>query len=164
MLTDGHCRTPIAGLRLALAAAAVLLLWLRAPGDDRAPGRRVRVKGAGVVVLTLVRERAGAVTFDPPDVEARDRWKTQLTCDRAAPLWTDVVVYQRGQASFPLPPQPITCGNAVAVPGAFRITDGGATICVALGDRAPDRAQLARGSSAAGAPLVCGTVTAAPSR
>jgi len=26
MLTDGHCRTPIAGLRLALAAAAVLLL------------------------------------------------------------------------------------------------------------------------------------------
>jgi hypothetical protein len=142
---------------VAVAAAAVLALWLRAPGGDGAPGRRLRVKGAGAVTLTLVRERAGAIAFDPRDVRADDRWKVQLTCDRAAPLWTDVVVYQRGLASFPLPAQPITCGNAVAVPGAFRVTDGGATICVALGGAAPDRARLARGPRGA---MVCAALIA----
>ena len=35
-----------------------------------------------MVSLTLVRERAGVIAFDPPDVDASDRWKVQLTCDR----------------------------------------------------------------------------------
>lgn len=147
-----------AGFGVALAAAAVLVLWLRTPGDVDGLGRRTRIKGAGTVVLTLVRERAGVVAFDPADVSPDDRWKVQLTCGAAAPLWTDVVVYQPGGAAFPLPPQAITCGNAVAVPGAFRITDGGATICVALGGRAPDRARLARRPHS---PMVCAAVSAA---
>jgi hypothetical protein len=144
-----------AGLGVAIAAAAVLLLWLRTPGDDALPGRRARVKGAGLVSLRLVRERGGVVAFDPADVAPDDRWKVELTCASGAPLWTDVVVYQPGGASFPLSPRPITCGNQVGVPGAFRITDGGATICVALGSAAPDRLRLARGPRG---PMVCAAV------
>lgn len=146
-----------AGVGVALAAAAALLLWLRAPGRGGPPERRTRLKGAGVVSLTLVRERDGEVSFDPPDVDAGDRWKTQLTCARAGTVWADVVVYQPDGASFPLPAQAITCGNQVAVPGAFRVTDGGATICVALGERAPDRRALARGPRQ---PMVCAAVAA----
>ncbi len=149
-----------AGLGVAIAAAAVLLLWLRAPddgdGDGDGVGRRVRIKGAGLVTLRLVRDRGGVVAFDPADVAPDDRWKAELTCGNPAPLWTDVVVYQAGAAAFPLPPQAITCGNQVAVPGAFRVTDGGATICVAVGDRAPERARLARGPRG---PMVCAAVS-----
>lgn len=148
------------GLGVAVAAAAVLLLWLRAPGDDGRAGRHARVKGAGTVTLRLVRERAGVIAFDPADVAPDDRWKVELTCSNPGPLWTDVVVYQRGAASFPLPAQPIGCGNQVAVPGAFRITDGGATICVALGaaPAALDRTRLGR---APRGPIVCASVTEA---
>ena len=151
-----------AGLGGLALAAALLVLWLRAPGgaaelDEL--GRRTRVKGAGAVTLTLVRERAGVIAFDPPDLVDSDRWKVQLTCDREAPLWTDVVVYQPGGASFPLAAQAITCGNAVPVPGAFRVTDGGATICVALGATAPDRDRLRRGPRG---PMVCAAVAAPP--
>lgn len=150
-----------AGFGGALVAAAIVLLWLRRPdgaGVDEL-GRRVRVKGAGVVSLTLVRERAGVIAFDPPDIASTDRWKVQLTCGTEALLWTDVVVYQPSGASFPLPAQPITCGNAVAVPGAFRVTDGGAMICVALGPSAPDRDRLRKSPRA---PMVCATVAASP--
>ena len=142
-----------AGLGVALAAAAVLVVWLRAPGVD-GPGRQTRIKGAGVVSLTLVRDRAGVIAFDPAEVAPDDRWKVQLTCGTPGLVNTDVVIYQAAGASFPLPPQTITCGNAIAVPGAFRITDGDATICVALG-RVPDRARLARGPRA---PMVCASV------
>ncbi len=147
-----------AGLGAALAAAA-LVLWLRLPDGAGPPGRSTRIKGAGVVSLTLVRERAGVIAFDPDDVTDRDRWKAQLTCAVGGTVWADVVVYQPSGASFPLAPQAMTCGNQVAVPGAFRITDGGATICVALGARPPDRARLARGPRS---PAVCATVAAAP--
>ena len=148
-------RWQLGGVGVALAAAAVLVLVLRTPDVD-GPGRRVRIKGAGVVALTLVRDRAGVIAFDPADIAPDDRWKVQLTCGTPAPLWTDVVVYQPSGASFPLPPQSITCGNAVAVPGAFRITDGGATICVAVSARAPERARLARGPRS---PMVCAAVS-----
>ncbi|HVV85316.1 MAG TPA: hypothetical protein VHE35_19775, partial [Kofleriaceae bacterium] len=143
-----------------LAAAAVLVLVLRGRGGGAGevePGRHVRVKGAGTVSLRLVRDRAGVVSFDPADVAPGDRWKVELTCGNPAPLWTDVVVYQPDGASFPLPAQSITCGNAIAVPGAFRVTGGGATICVALGAAAPDRARLGRGPRP---PMVCASVAA----
>jgi Putative zinc-finger len=142
-----------AGLGAALAAA-VLLLWLRTPTASP-PGRSARIKGAGLVSLTLVRERAGVIAFDPGDVADDDRWKAQLTCALGGTVWTDVVVYQPSGASFPLAPQAIACGNQVAVPGAFRITDGDATICVALGAAPPDRAKLARGPRN---PAVCAAV------
>lgn len=136
----------------ALAAAVVLLVLVRARppadpdviGDAAAPASRIaRVKGAGAIVVTWVRERDGAIAFDPADVLPGDRWKLQLTCDPGGAAWLDVVVLQRGAPSYPLPAQAIACGNAVVVPGAFRITGGAAELCAVLSDAPLDRARLA---------------------
>lgn len=117
----------------ALLAAAVILLavLVRKPDDELV--RRVRVKGAGTVAMTLVRERGGAIAFDPPDVRDDDRWKVQLTCAPGGAVWAETIVYQRGQPPAPaLAPQRVACGNAVVLAGAFRITGGAATICLRL--------------------------------
>lgn len=131
------------GLATAAALAAVLLV-VRARQvtvlSHPVLARNVmRVKGAGLVVVTLVRERDGAITFDPDDVLPGDRWKLQLTCDPGGGAWADIAVTQRGATSFPLPPQPVACGNAVVLPGAFRITGGAAELCVLVSDAPPDR-------------------------
>lgn len=139
-------RWQVAGGALSLAvAAALLVLVVRKPDDAAVPARGVRVKGAGVVVVTLVRERAGAIAFDPPGVRDGDRWKVQVTCAPGGAAWVDVVAYQDGAASYPLAPQRLACGNDVVVPGAFRITDGGADLCVALAAEPPDRRKLSAG-------------------
>jgi hypothetical protein len=67
-------------------------------------------------------------------------------------------VVQGRDVAFPLAPQQIGCGNAVAVPGAFRITDGEAELCVVLAPRAPDRDRLRRGDRRG---VVCRTLRAA---
>jgi hypothetical protein len=137
------------GLGLAVVAAAVMLVWMAVaptpsrPVVDTAPG--VRIKGAGVVIVTLVRERNGAIAFDPSDVDPGDRWKLQITCAPGGGAWIDVAVMQSTAVEFPLAAQRIACGNQLAVPGAFRITGGGATVCVALGAAAPDRDRLRAG-------------------
>lgn len=159
------------GGSLALAgAAAALLLWLQSqqltPAEPElvvaSASRTLRVKGGGGpgtsdvaaasdVTVTLVRERDGAVTFDPPDLAPGDRWKVQLTC---APtpgtaglpsVWVDVAVVQGKQAGFPIAPALVACGNDVVVPGAFRITGGAAAICVTLDAAEPDRARFTAG-------------------
>ena len=58
------------------------------------------------------------------------------------------------QASFPLAPVDGSCGNRVALPGAFRLTgDAPALVCFAP---APiDRAQLAADARAVGRVAVC---------
>lgn len=125
-----------------IAAAAVLLLLLsvRKPDDGLGGPRVVRVKGAGVVVMGLVRERGGAVSFDPPDVRDDDRWKVQVTCAPGGAAWVEVVVYQAGSpAMFPLAPARMACGNNVVVPGAFRITGGAAVVCARVTSEAPAR-------------------------
>lgn len=135
-----------AGAGVLAAAAIVLLVLVRRP--DRTDGgeltRAVRVKGAGLVALSLVRERDGVVAFDPADVRASDRWKLQLTCAPGGAAWVDVAVYQPGAGpQFPLPPHRLACANNLVLPGAFRITGGGATVCARItpdAPRAPDRA------------------------
>jgi anti-sigma factor RsiW len=116
------------------AALAAITLWLavRQP-DRRATVATVAIKGGATLALSLVREREGAISLDPSDVRDGDRWKVRVTCDRAAAVTVDVVVYQPGQpAAFPLPPAAITCGNQVTLPGAFHITGGAADVCVAI--------------------------------
>ncbi len=123
-----------AGGGLALAAAAVLLLVvMRGGASSREIGPRVAVKGAGEVVLSLVRERDGAIAYDPSTFRAGDRIKVRVTCAPGPSIWADVIVYQRDLAAFPLAPARVPCGNDTVVPGAFRI-DGGAParVCVAL--------------------------------
>lgn len=125
---------------LAGAAAAVIMFWSVIP--EPRPRPSVHVKGAGDVVPQLVRERDGAITFDARDVRDGDRWKVQLGCGRGGPAWVDVVVYQAREVGFPFAPQRIACGNEVVLPGAFRITGGGAKVCVALAADPPDRELL----------------------
>ena len=137
-----------------LAAATAVLLWLGVRGgvDDVAmPGPRVGVKGGGTLVLSLVRERAGAVTLDATTIREDDRLKVRITCDRPVATWVDVVVYQGEDTWFPLRPSSLDCGNEVVLPGAFRITGvDPASICVGFDDRgAPDRARLREGAAAA---------------
>jgi hypothetical protein len=118
-----------------VAALAALALWLAVRTPDRrdATVATVAIKGGGTLTLSLVRDRGGAISLDPSDVADGDRWKARVTCDRAATITVDVVVFQPGQpAAFPLPPAAITCGNQVTLPGAFHITGGAADVCVAI--------------------------------
>ncbi|HTJ43926.1 MAG TPA: hypothetical protein VL463_17595 [Kofleriaceae bacterium] len=134
------------GGALALAAAAIIFLIIRrgTPADE-VPGARVAIKGAGEVVLSIVRDRDGAIAYDPRTFVTTDRLKVRVTCDPGPSIWADVIVYQGG-ASFPLAPARVPCGNNVTVPGAFRIdTRARALVCVALSTGpAPDRAALGR--------------------
>jgi hypothetical protein len=123
------------GAGIFVAAAAALLLVVLRP-KDTATGElsaSIRVKGAGLVNMSLVRERDGAITFDPPDVRDTDRWKVQLTCAPGGRATVEVVVYQPSEpAAVALPSQPFACGNDVVLTGAFRVTGGAATICARL--------------------------------
>jgi hypothetical protein len=128
------------------AAAAALLVVLVRP---RPP--RVSVKGAGEVVLSVVRERDGAVAFDPTTFRAGDRWKLRVTCAPGPTLWADVVVLSDGEpAAFPLEAAALACGNDVTLPGAFRLTGRApARVCVALDvDGPPDRTAAGAGRGA----------------
>jgi len=127
-------RTWAIGAGIFVAAAAALLLVVLRPKDTGGELRAsVRVKGAGLVHMSLVRERDGAVTFDPADVRDTDRWKVQLTCAPGGAATVEVLVHQSGSPpAVALPAQPFACGNAVVLPGAFRVTSGAATICARI--------------------------------
>jgi hypothetical protein len=121
----------------ALAVAAVILLVIARRGAtpevaSDAPTAHVAVKGAGTVVLSIVRERDGAIAYDPATFRTSDRLKVRVTCAPGPSIWTDVVVYQPG-ASYPFAAVEIPCGNEAVVPGAFRLdTAAPAKVCVAL--------------------------------
>lgn len=132
----------IGGVALSAAAAALTIGLVRPTAPSAIDG--VRVKGAGTVAVTLVRERAGAIAFDPATVAGGDRWKVEISCGAGA-VWVDVAVLQGARIDFPLEPARVPCGNHAPVPGAFRITDGGAQVCVLVDATAPDRAAFARG-------------------
>ena len=104
---------------LALAAVIALLLWPRDPGRAE---NVVAIKGGGVLVLGVVRERSGAILEDARAFLPGDRWKVVVTCPPAASTWLDVVVLDGGEPSYPLPPAHVACGNRIVVPGAFTLT------------------------------------------
>jgi len=108
----------------AFAIAALILLYIgrqkpTEPTPDMPPG--VRIKG-GEVSFALVNAddtvfEGGAVYRDG------DRFKVILTCPPGMRGGFDVVVYEGNEAAFPLEPaRSISCGNGVAIPGAFRAT------------------------------------------
>lgn len=143
-----------------LAAAAALLLIVvigRDPAGTEAPRTaappRLHVKGAGEVVVTVVRDRGGAVTMEAATFEPADRFKLQVTCTHAAEVFADVVVFDPAP-SFPLPSARLRCGNQVVLPGAFRITSDDdapqpAIVCIAIDpDHPPDRAAMVRNGPA----------------
>jgi hypothetical protein len=105
----------------AIAAAALVLLLI---------GRRDRtqldhvttIKGAGDVVLGVVRERGGVIRRDVTSYLPGDRWKVVVTCAPGPFVWIDVAVVDPTGVDYPLGPAQLACGNEVAVPGAFEIT------------------------------------------
>lgn len=126
---------------LALAAAALLVVWVGPKSEH--PGPQTRWKG-GELALTLDRARDGRVLEDAADFRPGDRFRVRLTCPPGDRAW-DLVVYQEGEASFPLDAtEPLACGNRVVLPGAFTLDgDDEALVCAVL--EPPSRAGLAGG-------------------
>lgn len=131
----------------AAAATVAIILSTRVGGvrdESSLPARRIQIKG-GEVALDLIRERGGSVGYEPDAFLPEDRFKILFTCPSPAAMHVEVVVYQDGEASFPLPPTTVECGNRVALAGAFRITGRSPAVVCALFDEGapPDRARLA---------------------
>ncbi|MBV8762736.1 MAG: hypothetical protein JO257_35960 [Deltaproteobacteria bacterium] len=110
-------------LLLVPAAAALLLVLLRPRPHDEAT---FAVKGVGEVTVGVLRERAGAISYDAREYLPGDRWKVIVTCPPSAGAWIDVEVGR----DHPLPRAHLACGNRVVVPGAFTLDGGTNRICV----------------------------------
>jgi hypothetical protein len=108
----------------ALAAVAAVVLYLRATPHpvDGGPLASGRVKG-DAAAFSLVRDDGSFVGGEGGLFHDGDRFKAVVTCPPGAGLTFDVVVYDRGGASFPLEPAAsFACGNEAPLPGAFRLT------------------------------------------
>ena len=108
----------------ALAAAAILVVVLRPRPESR--DGAFAVKGVGEVTVGVVRERAGAITYDAHEYLPTDRWKVIVTCPPAAGAFIDVDV----SGDHPIAPAHVACGNRVVVPGAFTLSGGENRVCV----------------------------------
>lgn len=107
----------------ALAAAAVAIVLLIVVRRDRTQLDHVAtIKGAGEVVLGVVRERSGTIRRDVTTYLPGDRWKLVITCAPGPFVWIDVAVVDPAGVDYPLGPAQLACGNQIAVPGAFEIT------------------------------------------
>jgi len=129
----------------ATAAVALLVLWApwRPAGRALVPPARIQVKG-GELALTLIRERAGAISQNPARYADGDRFRIELTCPPGRRAW-DVAVFQADQVHFPFAAAgPVACGNRVGLPGAFRLSGPGAvTVCAMVGEGIPGRSDIA---------------------
>lgn len=111
-------------LLLVPVAAAILIVLVR-PRPRAAP-QSFAVKGVGEVTVGVVRERAGAITYNATEYRPDDRWKVIVTCPPSAGAWIDITVGR----DHPLPRAHLACGNRVVVPGAFTLDGGANRICV----------------------------------
>ena len=147
------------------AAAAIVLLVVRPGSVGAGEDERVAtVKGAGEVVIDLVRDRDGAIGMGAvaQTFRAGDRWKVVVTCAPGAATWVDVAVVEQGSPAgpdYPLTPVRVACGNRVVVPGAFELTGPRANrVCAVMGvATAP-----ARGAALPGEGVACMTVRPEP--
>lgn len=141
---------PFLSLAAALAGV-VLVVWVKSkrPEVPLEP-RSFHVKG-GDVVVSLVREREGAIASSPTTFAEGDRFKVLLTCPPAFDGGFDVVVFQEDAPTFPFPgPATLACGNAVPIPGAFTLSGATpATVCVVSARGPGARHDIERGGFAA---------------
>lgn len=146
---------------LAMAAAALLMVRTLGSPSERAPAERISVKG-GDVAIELVRKRGELVVSDARAFADGDAFKVLLTCPPPLSPHFDVVVYQGGQAYFPLEAGALSsCGNRRTLSGAFSL-DGphDALVCIALSEHgAPARSALRRGPEALPELSVCTPVS-----
>jgi hypothetical protein len=152
-----------------VAAAAALVIALLPPLSKNSlpPLARVRIKG-GELAIALVREHAASVANDASVFAPGDRFEVRLTCPASLQAHWDVVVFQAGEAFFPLQPEAtLRCANGVTLPGAFELTGAAAaTVCVQIDAARPlDRERVRRdGASALSQLSACTALTPAPSR
>ena len=139
-------------------AAAGFLIVSRSPDRSGAigPGDTLPGVKGGDATLELVRERQGEIVHGADTFAPEDRWKVLVTCPTGHVLFWDVAV-RDGEGHgvrYPLAPAgPLSCGNHVALPGAFRLSGTAeATVCVTLAADPVARARLER-IAATGGPL-----------
>lgn len=126
-----HFALPALGL--AVAAAAILLLVIRPHDEPTAHRDQVAVKGVGIVVIDVVRERAGTIRQDVRTFREGDRFKLVITCppDHTAHFEASVRDEGTHELDRPLAPADLVCGNRVVLPGAFSLSGRNAnTVCV----------------------------------
>ncbi|MFO0728566.1 MAG: zf-HC2 domain-containing protein [Myxococcota bacterium] len=107
--------------RSGAAAAAVLLLTVGILSQRQRPPEGV--KGAATV-LTVVRSRDGSAEEAPQRYLATDRFKLLLTCTPPQDRFVTVSLREGSATARTIlltTPEPLTCGNRVALPGAFRL-------------------------------------------
>jgi hypothetical protein len=129
-----------------LAAAALGVLVVRgtqqdldtavpAPGATSKPAHRVK---GDAVAISVVREHLGQIIANATSFAEGDRLKVLLTCPTATSERFRVLVQQGDTVTSPVDvPADFACGNGVAVPGAFTLTENTqALVCVVWGAHA----------------------------
>jgi Putative zinc-finger len=121
MARIGRARTAAIVTTVAVAAALLLAVG-RKPRVvvDGAPS--ARVKGADIS-FALVREDEAMLAEAGGTYHDGERFKAVVTCPPGLRASFDVAVFEHDAVTFPLAPSAeLACGNAVALPGAFRVT------------------------------------------
>ena len=141
---------------VAFGAAAVFACFLMLPmlqKDDASPQHigGVAARGGCEPVLTVVRERDGAIENNPSRYASGDRFRLELTLSGTKARRVEVVVFQEDEVYFPSEETAlVTPGNHHVLPGVFRMTgDTPFTICVVLGPDLPERSELVLDGQAA---------------
>ncbi len=149
----------------ALAALVALVLGRpppRPPAEgEQAPGR---TKG-GNVAAVLVRDDGAEIAEAGGAYRDGDRWKALVTCPPSMKAHWDLAVFEGGEVSFPLAPsEGLACGNAVPLPGAFRLTGRERlSVCVVWAPDGPvDREALRRAAPEPPALARCTALEPAP--
>jgi hypothetical protein len=128
-------------LAVVAVAASVVLVLGRGPRLGSGPGEldpmASRTKG-GDVAFVLVRDDEQLIVEAGGVYRDGDRWKAVVTCPSGMRASWDLVVFDHGEAAFPLPPPAeLVCGNDVPLPGAFRTTGSDRmTVCLVWSDGA----------------------------
>lgn len=149
---------------LAMAAAAALWIGPFSKVEKDPPiAWSNRIKG-GDVAFTLARDDDELIGDAAGTYHDGDRFKALVTCPAGLDASWDLVVFERGETSFPLASATrLACGNAVPLEGAFRLTGAEVmTVCVVWGE-AIDRAKIGRdGEHALGDAALCKLLQPAP--
>jgi hypothetical protein len=159
---------PVLGAVLVAAGVLLLVRDRPAPSTEHLGAGRgepgARIKGNDIT-FSLVREEEGLVVEAGGSYKDGERMKALVTCPPGMRAGFDLVVFERGEAVFPLAPEAdASCGNAVALPGAFRLTGHARmTVCLVWNDDAPvDRDEVRRLSPDALPHALCKVLEPAP--
>jgi hypothetical protein len=160
----GSPRVRMIASGLALAAMVFLVIGRRSETADDGAVSGARFKGTELS-FTLVREDEAVIAEAGGSYRDGERFKAVITCPPGTRASFDVAVFEDGRTSFPLPPSVgFSCGNAVALPGAFRVTGHERmTVCLLWEpDGAIDRDAIRRTSPAQLTQSHCKTLDPSP--